>query len=287
MGRKVRRVPLDFDHPCDVVWPGYLMPDDMQLPACHDCGGNGLSDGAQHLFYLWHGLIPFQPEHNGSIPHTANNMAIRDLAIQNLSRRGDATILDIKEEMERLARLCNQAWRYHVNQNDVDALLAHGRIENLTSEDGRKPSPQDVNSWAISTIGHDAVNAGIIIRDRCERENIPYWCDSCTGTGNAATPEQREAYDSWKPVDPPTGDGWQLWETTSEGSPLSPVFPTGEELAEWMSQNPCGFAGSMIPLETALSLVRGIGWSPSLVSDCHGIQDGITTTANSTGKIAE
>lgn len=34
-------------------------------------------------------------------------------------------------------------------------------------------------------------------------------------------------------MEPPTGDGYQLWETTSEGSPISPIFTTIEELAEW------------------------------------------------------
>lgn len=34
-------------------------------------------------------------------------------------------------------------------------------------------------------------------------------------------------------TDPPVGNGYQLWETTSEGSPISPVFATPEELAEW------------------------------------------------------
>lgn len=281
MGREIRRVLLDFDHPLNVVWPGYIMPDDLLLPMCPECGGSGLSDRTQHLFDIWYGERPFQPEDNGSIPHTANNTAILKLAIQNISRRNNATISDLKEEMHRIAELCNQAWCYHLNQDDVDALLANGRLGDHTRESGTKPCPQDVNNWAISTIGHDAINAGIIIRARCQRDGIPYWCDSCTGTGNAATPEQREAYDNWEPSDPPTGEGWQLWETTTEGSPLSPVFPTGEELAEWMSQNPCGFAGGMIPLETALSWVRGIGWSPSLISDHRGVQDGITAMADS------
>jgi len=33
--------------------------------------------------------------------------------------------------------------------------------------------------------------------------------------------------------DPPTGEGWQLWETVSEGSPLTPVCATAEELARY------------------------------------------------------
>ena len=31
----------------------------------------------------------------------------------------------------------------------------------------------------------------------------------------------------------PIGEGYQLWETTSEGAPISPVFATKEELAIW------------------------------------------------------
>ena len=38
-------------------------------------------------------------------------------------------------------------------------------------------------------------------------------------------------------VDPPEGEGYQLWGTTSEGEPRSPVFKTPEELAEWCAEN--------------------------------------------------
>lgn len=42
-------------------------------------------------------------------------------------------------------------------------------------------------------------------------------------------------------VGPPTGDGYQLWETTSEGSPISPVFVTLNELCEWCEHNATTF----------------------------------------------
>jgi hypothetical protein len=42
--------------------------------------------------------------------------------------------------------------------------------------------------------------------------------------------------------EPPTGPGYQLWETTTEGSPQSPVFATLEELAEWCEGNATTFA---------------------------------------------
>ena len=37
--------------------------------------------------------------------------------------------------------------------------------------------------------------------------------------------------------EPPEGEGYQLWETTSEGSPVSPVFATLEELCSWCETN--------------------------------------------------
>ena len=43
-------------------------------------------------------------------------------------------------------------------------------------------------------------------------------------------------------IDPPVGKGFQLWETTTEGSPVSPVFKTIEELCEWCAVNATTFA---------------------------------------------
>lgn len=42
-------------------------------------------------------------------------------------------------------------------------------------------------------------------------------------------------------LSPPEGDGYQLWETTSEGSPVSPVFGTLDELCEWCETNATTF----------------------------------------------
>lgn len=44
--------------------------------------------------------------------------------------------------------------------------------------------------------------------------------------------EESGEYADWKPYDPPAGDGWQVWEDTSEGSPITPVFSTREALIE-------------------------------------------------------
>jgi len=42
--------------------------------------------------------------------------------------------------------------------------------------------------------------------------------------------------------EPPIGEGYQMWETTSEGSPASPVFKTLDELCEWCAENATRFA---------------------------------------------
>jgi hypothetical protein len=46
-----------------------------------------------------------------------------------------------------------------------------------------------------------------------------------------------EAAKKWTYFDPPKGEGYQLWETTTEGSPISPVFKTFDELCAWAEKN--------------------------------------------------
>lgn len=45
-------------------------------------------------------------------------------------------------------------------------------------------------------------------------------------------------------IDPPEGDGYQLWETTSEGSPISPVFATLDELLAYAAEHCTTFGSS-------------------------------------------
>jgi len=55
------------------------------------------------------------------------------------------------------------------------------------------------------------------------RQDCPMFCDD-------------DGYiDLW--LEPPKGEGWQMWENVSEGSPISPVVKTKEELARWLSEN--------------------------------------------------
>jgi hypothetical protein len=60
-------------------------------------------------------------------------------------------------------------------------------------------------------------------------------CTRCRG--DTVDPAVKKKCSRWRSKAPPKGAGWQLWETTSEGSPVSPVFATAEELATWCESN--------------------------------------------------
>ena len=51
-----------------------------------------------------------------------------------------------------------------------------------------------------------------------------------------------------------------MWETTSEGSPMSPVFATPEELADWLSETGASlFGGTTAQRDQWLKIITGRG----------------------------
>lgn len=54
--------------------------------------------------------------------------------------------------------------------------------------------------------------------------------------------------------------GWQMYETVSEGSPVSPVFATKNELAAWLASPAAG--REQVPLASAQAFVAD-EWAPS------------------------
>jgi hypothetical protein len=68
---------------------------------------------------------------------------------------------------------------------------------------------------------------------------------------------------------------YMMYETTSEGSPISPAFATPEELAKWLADNGASsFGASTASYESWLRVCKG-GWAPSAVVDAHGIRSGV------------
>jgi hypothetical protein len=289
MGRQIRRVPLSFNWPQNKVWEGFLSPGRFDETPCPDCE-SGYSPQAQNLYDLWYGKLPFDPASTGSTPWRHDSPAVRAFAERNIANAPDyygtgenATV----REAQRLAAHFNSGWLHHLSQDDVNALIEAGRLRDFThqwSEKTRRlekidpsvtPTAAQVNEWSLRGFGHDSINASVVIRARCEREGIDDTCPTCQGHASTeAYPGQRAEAEAWEPTEPPKGDGWQLWETVTEGSPISPVFATSDALAAWMSDPERG--RHWVPQEVAAKFIAD-GWAPSFISGpgTHGLVSGV------------
>ena len=187
--------------------------------------------------------------------------------------------------------------------NDEHALLVHlevpggvrrvivnhaghalkGLTHHWSQETGWQPvvpavvlTAQDVNDWNISSMGHDAINALACVKAETKRVGAVYTCPRCEGHGHVwLSEEDKAAAEAWNRTPPPTGDGYQMWETVSEGSPISPVFATALELAQWLSENSAGTVDEGATVEQWMTMIEGDGWAPSAVGTATGITSGI------------
>jgi hypothetical protein len=259
MGREIKRVPLDFAWPLNEVWDGYLLPDHLHEPRCEVCEGDGLTPEARAIDNT------FYPHQIGCSLTSA----------------------------ERLA------WYDKIGQAEVDNLLAVGRLRTLVRRDLTTDADllgdDDTRGWEWLPLprtaaevnaeqrvrylgGHDALNRMILVEFRCRVLGIPTECASCEGNGSGERfPGQRAAAEAWERLDPPTGEGWQLWETVSEGSPVSPVFATSEDLAQWLTTRDGGAAAGPSHRPLTIEQARGFvsrGWAPTFVADAGGLHDG-------------
>jgi hypothetical protein len=288
MGRELRRVPLDFTWPLNERWAGFVNPHYSAVKCAH-CDGTGYSPTAKRLADQWYGYAPFRPEDRGSVPLTVDTPAVRAFAERNVSNapefygRGEAAIV---REAKRLSDMWNQQWSHHLNADDVAALVEAGRLMDLTHTWSREtrwveksppyvPSPAEVNEWSISSMGHDSINQWVVLKAECIRLGVEHTCERCHGEGDVwPSKEAEELYESWEKAYPPVGDGYQIWETVSEGSPISPVFSAPEELARHMATTSWG-ADKGTPYEAWLAFINGPGWAPSAISGPNGMVTGV------------
>lgn len=98
---------------------------------------------------------------------------------------------------------------------------------------------------SLDFMGHDAIDRFMAEKKIIEAAGLSEsWgtCAECDGEG--IDPQMRAAYEAWEKYDPPSGKGYQLWETTSEGSPISPIFETLDALCDWLEQSKASVFGS-------------------------------------------
>ena len=224
MGRELKRVPLDFQWEIGKLWSGYVNP--HKAHECKDCEGTGLSKEFEKLNDEWYGW-----KNENYLPNPFN---------ENRRYNANAWSNNITKEDVQVLLKAGRLWDFtRVALNDEQAEIikkkkAEGGNSWLPFDNGYIPTPQEVNEWNLRGIGHDSSNAWYCIEARLKREKKKSRCSTCKGTGeNWQHPKAKSLYKNWKDYNPPIGEGFQLWNTTSEGSPMTPVFKSLEDLCTY------------------------------------------------------
>jgi len=88
-----------------------------------------------------------------------------------------------------------RGWSRHLTQDDVDALVAAGRLMDFThtfvvgegwklKDPPHMPTTEEVNEWAGKGLGHDAINANVLVAARCKALGVDPYCAQCQGNGS-------------------------------------------------------------------------------------------------------
>lgn len=106
-----------------------------------------------------------------------------------------------------------------------------------------------------------------------------------------APDEEGMTYEEWSGEKPDADDYMPAWpdaerthlmmyETTSEGTPISPAFKTPEELARWLADNNASaFGDSTATYKQWLGTCKS-GYAPSMVCDSRGLRSGVAASIN-------
>lgn len=225
MGREIKRVPLDFDWPLKEVWEGFLNPYSEFLSNCPACDGSGYNPQTKQIADDWYDFAGTGRRWCGSITQDEIEALIRD------GRLWDFT--NIWQDGKKLPK--RWLFRRGIIQKAVFFAARLLRSIGVSFYLPNMPTAEVVNQWNGKSMGHDAINRYICVKARTRRLGVYGLCKSCKGNGELwFSDDAKFLYEHWEPTEPPSGDGWQVWETVSEGSPISPVFATSQELVEWL-----------------------------------------------------
>lgn len=150
--------------------------------------------------------------------------------------------------------------------NAPDKAPSSEMAELTTGLSGRDPKN--------SPFGHDSLDWGKAVETIIKAAGLDpeVWgiCKNCLGEG--IDPEVRADYEAWQKQEPLTGNGYQLWDTCGEGSPISPVAATAEELADWCAENATLFGSHGTSRENWLKMFTGekdLEWGSTLVGTAN------------------
>lgn len=300
MGRELKRVDLSNPPKMNQAWHGFINPFYDHCKPCLACE-HGYSAAASLYSDQWYGKAPFDPVEYGAKPLEINGPAFKDAIRWKVEREikmakrdgkqsyytkgGRVTLEDaLRHEESRMFAIQKGQWCCQLIQDDVDALVEAGRLVDLTSdwtkEDGWRKregvvvTADQVNAWDLSGMGHDSINQWICVKSRCLRNGNESTCKTCDGYAETwESPELKMKAETWEEFEPPTGAGYQIWETVSSGSPVSPAFVSPEGLAKWMVANDDSVTSGK-DFDTWMKFID-VGWAPSGVSVNGRYQDGV------------
>lgn len=186
---QVMRVPLDFEWPIGKKWDGYVNPFDSD---CEICGGSGYTNEATWVLALTHFIVTI----------------------------GVDGIQSSKEKQAKINEL-GIIWPHpYVRNWSCSPKKSSGEVIPPSRELGKLilaiAEIQDEDETRL----YDENRQYIIFNKLLDFFKIKNReCPKCLGEGMLL----KEKYDAWEPTDPPTGDGWQVWD---DDAPVSTVFST-------------------------------------------------------------
>jgi hypothetical protein len=236
MQRKIRRVPLDFNHPLNVVWPGFqntlYNPCPLEGTRCFNGqtgDGNWFEAICRLLSSIGREAARNTPEKRAAMdrrelgwPATRLEEEFPEAPRRTPSRATYARLQAIEPKSAR-----HLAWRRHYDEHPEDRAL-----QPLTPEILRVLEPLASGRDFSNIADHASTGLMLGILKVAGLDLDWVLCPVCKGS--RTDPATRAAGDAWRETEPPSGDGWQLWETVSEGSPVSPVFPTERAFRKYL-----------------------------------------------------
>ncbi len=216
MGRELKRVKMDFSWRVGAVWEGYLNPYSKHARRCESCDGSGTTASYKVLERLIQ-LLMIAGEDSKHRPSDFNPR--RELPINIPTYPGSP-----------YNRLYPHPYLIEAGINDPGSDL-HDLTAKLA---GRKTGP----------FGHDCCDKWSAFRKILKAAGLSKrWgrCKPCNGSGSIwDDPKIKTKHSHWRRKEPPKGKGYQMWETVTEGSPISPVFADPDALAGWLAKNEGG-----------------------------------------------
>lgn len=272
MGRKLMRVPLDFSWPLNKRWQGYLSP--FRGDECDECDGSGYGPKVRPISETWYNFQAGSEAWYNKLTQDEVDALCEEGRLVDFTSTWKPGEGWVRDKPNPTAEAVN-AWASGrgLGHDAINRFICiEARVKRVLGIDKDSPDyycqtcyghlrlldPQP-GKFVFSTIERFVTDeANIKEAQEDEAKGLTYSIKQLRD-GQAALekmksdgfPDEVEdqkvlylAASMWQREEPPTGPGFQLWETTSEGSPISPVFPTLDALCTWLEPNGSAFGST-------------------------------------------